>query len=378
MNRVKRNPKEFGRLLKTAVRKIALQEDKNVAVVQDELGYDLARDSAGAAIQYWERGNIPAKKQDIENLKQALLELGGLTLEEAILFAGYAGYPELEQKYTQPFMAGPPIAHPRHFFGRTHELKRLFGLWQDATMPLQNAAIIGLRGSGKTSLLFQLNNITTVSAAQLRSDQRADWLPQAETFRWVFADFRNPQVGTRTGLLSHILTGLGLSVPTPCNLDQFVEVMSANLQERTIILLDEIGVALARWDELDDTFWDGLRALACTQAGGNLAFVLSARELPGLLAQRNNRSSDFFSIFAYTASLGPFTEVEAHSLIASSPTPFPAADVDWILTHSQRWPLLLQILCRERFVTLEEGDLSPVWREEGLRQLAPFQHLLAD
>ena len=72
MHHVKRNPKEFGRLLKTAVRKIALQQNKNIAMVQDELGYNLDRDSGGAAIQYWERGNIPAKKQDVEKLKQQL------------------------------------------------------------------------------------------------------------------------------------------------------------------------------------------------------------------------------------------------------------------------------------------------------------------
>ena len=243
---------------------------------------------------------------------------------------------------------------------------------------MQNAAVIGPRGSGKSSLLLYLKNISTIPVSQLRIGQRADWLPQPDKYRWVFVDFRNPQLGTRGGFLSYILTCLDLSVPTPCNLDHFVGVMHRNLQERTIILLDELGVALERWDELDDTFWDGLRALACTQAHGNLAFVLSVRELPGGLARRHNRSSDFFSIFAYTAGLGPLTETEAHELIASSPALFPADDVDWILAQSQRWPLLIQILCRERFIALEEGDPGPAWREEGLRQLVPFQHLLSD
>ena len=38
-----------------------------------------------------------------------------------------------------PFTAGPPIAHPRSFFGRDRELKRIFGLWR--RFPLQNAVI---------------------------------------------------------------------------------------------------------------------------------------------------------------------------------------------------------------------------------------------
>ncbi|HIP72496.1 MAG TPA: ATP-binding protein, partial [Anaerolineae bacterium] len=72
------------------------------------------------------------------------------------------------------------------------------------------------------------------------------------------------------------------------------------------------------------------------------------------------------------ATLGPLRETEARALIASSPIPFAPADVEWILQESGRWPFLLQILCRERLLALEEGEAGDEWREDGLRQIAPF------
>jgi len=63
-------------------------------------------------------------------------------------------------------------------------------------------------------------------------------------------------------------------------------------------------------------------------------------------------------------------------LIASSPISFPDADVEWILAQSKRWPILLQILCRERLIALEHGETGDAWREEGLRQMEPFRYLL--
>lgn len=371
-----RRPKRFGTLLKRAIRKIALMEDKNIAIVQDELGFALGRDTGGVSIQFWERGNIPPQREDVELLRRELSRQGGLTPEEAVQFVAYAGFPELGEETAAAFIAGPPLTHPRHFFGRDYELTRLFGLWRQTAVPMQNAALIGPRGCGKTSLLLYLQQIHRVPAGELRPGQRRDWLPGAEGYRWAFVDFRNPLLGTRAGLLRYLLTALDLPVPAPCDLERFVEVVSAELKAPAVVLMDEIRVALERYNELDDTFWDGLRALASLLVEGNLAFVLSARDYPNRLAQRHNRSSDFFSLFAYTAVLGPFNESEALALIDSSPHPFPKSDVDWILQQSRCWPILVQILCRERLVTLEGGDNGPAWRAEGERQLEPFRYLL--
>jgi len=265
-----------------------------------------------------------------------------------------------------PFIAGPPITHPRHFFGRERELNHLFNLWKHP--PLQNAALVGPRRSGKTSLLLDLKSITTTPQTQLRPGQRTDWLPRPEQYRWIFVDFQDPRLGNREGLLRYLLTCLELPVPNSCDLDDFLDVVSRNLRTPTVILLDEIGIALRRYSELDGSFWDSLRALA-NQVEGNLAFVLADSETPAQLANQTSLGSSFFNMFGYITYLKPLTEMEAHELIASSPLPFPATDTEWILAQTRCWPLLLQILCRERLIALEAGETDDTWKTEGLAQI---------
>ncbi|MBD2338016.1 ATP-binding protein [Calothrix sp. FACHB-156] len=269
-----------------------------------------------------------------------------------------------------PFITGSPITQPRHFFGREKELKRLFHLLK--RHPLQNAAIIGKKRSGKTSLLHYLKNITTTPTAQLRLNQKSDWLPNPENYQWIFIDLQDARMQNQEGLLKYILESLKLQIPNPCDLDYFMDVVSSNLHQPTVILLDEIGVGLQRCPELDDGFWESLRSLATNHTGGNLAFILATPESPIELAQSTGHSSPFFNIFGYTAYLGALTEPEARELIASSPIPFDVEDVEWILNQSQCLPILLQILCRERLFTLEEGEEDENWREEALRQIKPF------
>ena len=79
---------------------------------------------------------------------------------------------------------------------------------------------------------------------------------------------------------------------------------------------------------------------------------------------------------SFFVMLGPLAEPEACELIASSPIPVTPEDAQWILTRSERWPILLQILCRECLAALEDGEVGDAWRGEGLRQMAPFRHLL--
>ena len=110
--------------------------------------------------------------------------------------------------------------------------------------------------------------------------------------------------------------------------------------------------------------------------GGNLAFILATPEAPIDLAHHTGHSSPFFNIFGYTTTLGPLEEPEARELIASSLLPFAEEDIEWILSQSHGWPLPLQILCRERLFSLEEGETNRDWQTEGLRQMTPFQYLL--
>ncbi|MBE2222258.1 MAG: AAA family ATPase [Anaerolineae bacterium] len=255
-----------------------------------------------------------------------------------------------------PFLAGPPVTQPAGFFGRQREIKRIFNLL--GYLPMQNAAIIGPRRSGKTSLLHYLKNSAT--------------LPQHQ---WIFIDFQDTRMGDRTYLLHYLLAEMGLPQPEPCDLENFMEVVSDELQESTVVLMDEIGVALQRYPELDETFWESLRSLATNQVGGRLGFVLAGAESPGQLAQQSGMGSPFFNIFGYVATMGPLTEPEARELIASAPVPFAEEDVAWILVESGRWPVLLQILCRERLLTLEEGITDTQWREEARAQLTPFMYL---
>ncbi len=380
---------KFATLLTKAVRTIKAVENKTLTIVQDELGIAIGRRN-GSCIEYWRKGYIPAKSEDVAKLAQELVARNGLDKSELSAFLRSADHPYLEDMVKQlflddnnepsilqtrklrPFVVGIPITEPRQFFGRTKELKRIFNLWKH--FPLESIAIIGLKRSGKTSLLHYVKNITVSQSKNLRHKQFTDWLPHAEHFQWVFVDLQDARMCKLERLLKYLLSSIDLPVPQPCTLENFMDVVSNRLKKPTVILMDELGAGLAA-PELDLRFWWSLRSLVSHFSGGNLAFVLTSHDSPAKLANDADKASPFFNILR-TYELGPFSEEEALELIKSSPIPFPQSEINWIVDKSGCWPALLQVLSQTFLTYLEDGFSGPRWREEGLQQLQPLQHLL--
>ena len=380
----------FARLLKQALNTIKAREDKNLEIIQDELGHALGRKN-GSAVRYWRKGHIPADPEDVYLLSQALAARGGLTQHQVEQFLRCTDYPNAAQVAAQicehekdvvqersvllelqPFVVGPPITDPRQFYGRSRELERIFNNWQG--VPLQNIALVGPRRSGKTSLLHYVRHITTTPTHRLRDGQRADWLKEPQQYRWAVVDFQDPRLVKPQFLLPHLLRELGFPVPTPCIIETFMEVMIDHLERPTIILMDELAAALAA-PELDMAFWYSLRALVNSYANGRLAFLLTSHTPPFEIAADVGKRSPFFNMFNLV-ELGPFAMDEARELTNSSPLPFATEDVEWIIKHSGSWPVLVQLFCNERLLSLEKGQSDDSWQQAALHHAKPYAYLL--
>lgn len=388
-------PERFARLLADAIELIAFRKQKSRQAIQDEIGYALGR-SGGTALAYWiYRKRIPARLTDIELLARLIAQYGGWEDPSYLLaFLESSGHPNAlhiarrilpnaiplqlqadewtDNNSASPFLVGPPVLLPRQFFGRTRELKRIFNVLKGPT--LQNIAIVGKQRSGKTSLLHFIKNSNTTLPAQLHPAQAQEGLERARR-RWVFINFQDPRMCTQDGFFKHTLSQLLLPNPNPCNLHTFIDVVSEQLSGQAIILIDELQAALSIPD-LDNTFWQGLRSLGAYLTEGRLGFISASQMMPEQWMLESSHLAPFLNIFGHRIELGPLTKEEALQLIQSAPRPFDPCDVEWILETSRCWPALLQILCMARWTSLEESQPGKDWRKEGLRNIAPYQHLL--
>lgn len=390
-------PELFAEALRSALWKSkATIKHKNLTGIKVDLGEALHRNGE-SYIGHLLRGNTPSALEDLITLVEELVRLRGLDVQSCAELLRYGGHPRADEMAKklfptagdlvsirsdeivpagweeQSFIAGPPITRPHQFFGREREVGRLGKWW--GRLPLAHVALIGPRRSGKTSLLHYMRALTAQPRPRLRPGQSPAILPDPARYRWIWVDFQDPRMRQLDPLLRHLLTGFELPIAEPCSLAYFLQQVEDQVHRRpTIILMDELGAGLNA-PELDRTFWWGLRALVNAATDYQVAFCVACHLAPERLAEDQGKTSPFFNVFN-TLTLGPLTESEALALIAMAPLPFSATDSAWILEQSGRWPYLVQMLCQERLLALEENAPDQIWQTEGLRLLEPYRYLL--
>ncbi|MEM7017563.1 MAG: helix-turn-helix transcriptional regulator [Pseudomonadota bacterium] len=272
-------------------------------------------------------------------------------------------------------IVGIPITRPEQFFGRDRTLRRTLKKWRH--LPLHSMAIVGPRRSGKTSLLNYVKMLGDTARCDNRTNEWREEFPFLQKYRFVFVDFQAAGMCEKSRLLPYLLEELELPVPDECDLPDFADTIRRNLQQPTIILMDEIDVALQCAD-LDYQFWWGIRALVSNQAAGKLGLLLASHQSPAEMIPEGgqDKPSPFLNIIGQIMHLSPFPDEEARMLLAKSPLPVPEHDIIWMLEQSGGWPSLLQILL-DTWLTGQEEELpTEEWQEEGQDRIKPYRYLL--
>ncbi len=259
-----------------------------------------------------------------------------------------------------------PISHPAQFFGHQILLEqRIFKAWQQ--IPLEHVVITGPKQSGKSSLLNYVKMIHQYDEPALRQGQKTPNF--SKNYSWVLIDFENVQFHRPENLLRFLLKELGFSYHENNDLIDLTERLNEQLQQPTVILMDNIESGLCS-PELDDRFWGYLRYLG-NHANGQVGFGVASRyplvELEKL-ADEQRKPSPLANVFS-EIELGPLKEEEARELL--SYVSILPAEEEWILQHSQGWPLLLQALCQIRL----DYEGRPDWQTVGLEKIKYYGYL---
>ena len=330
-------------------------------------------------VEEGKKQNQPEEEEPIQRFANHY-RLTEQELDGLLKAAGFQTHTDLdEQHIVNPFIAGQPVRYA-NFFGRQAILESLFSLWRGfPAQPIQNAAIIGDKRSGKTSLLMYLRDIISLNEQndKLRQGQYQNWLPKEKAYNFIFVDFQDARLCNKKRLLSHILQNMQLNIDNPDLLKlehtedvlaEFTDLVADYLDKPTIILLDEFNAIVSRCpQELDNNFWESLRSLSNNLYPQYLGFVLAANERPDIIAKKLEQSekfgvSPFFNIFGKMIPLGALQRNEVEELITTLSPHFSASDIDFICEVTQCYPFNVQQACQMRLDALMFHQTD--WRKD--------------
>lgn len=153
---------EFARLLTEALYTIKANEGKTLAIIQDEIGFALGRESGGSAIAHWRRGNIPAETADLEKLARQLVLRGNPSpswLERFLATADYASDDLRAELFatetpTLPEKTNLPTGGSQRVVGRDALIKKIIRLLRQRKEKM--VSIDGQGGIGKTTIALEV------------------------------------------------------------------------------------------------------------------------------------------------------------------------------------------------------------------------------
>jgi eukaryotic-like serine/threonine-protein kinase len=251
---------------------------------------------------------------------------------------------------------GSPVS-PDDFCGRHYIVRSILGRISRG----EHTSIVGERRIGKTSLLLYLRSELAAKKFGLQTDNfifvYIDFLEFYERYGepdrrkfWLFVmeNMRGPSSGKPW--LS-FLEQLIMKLRSESSNNPYLEVLELlriiqMYGVRPVLLMDEFE-AIARSEQLNSQFFDGLRPLY-----SHLVFIISTRNYLSLVRKQEVFGSPFFNIFSTTA-LNEFTESEfvewMGSRLSNSPIAFDQSAVDLITDLSGRHPFFATIAAHHVF-----------------------------
>lgn len=264
-----------------------------------------------------------------------------------------------------PYLIGQVVQDPDMFFGRRQE----FALLQDHIRQRMSVAVVGMRGIGKSSLLFQL-------AYQTRR--------RSDSFVLAYLDLHDSRFHTVPGLLSMILKRLDVRINRKYRfayvrrMDAFVEAIEQMHNDGycAVLCLDEIDLLL-KYPGFDHEFFQAWHQLG---REGKLLFVTASRNPLADVMQHNDHPMPLSQLFTQI-NLAGLSQSDARVLLTQ---PFRRGRTQRILPprYIQRalqlaggHPYFLQMagfllwrdgaieapLWREKFIEIAEQPLDELW-----------------
>ncbi len=261
------------------------------------------------------------------------------------------------------------------FFGRETILHAIF----EACMKRQSVSLVGIRKSGKSSLL------TYLQSPEIQ--QKMGFQTELKKHIFVYIDLRDYLEHNADDffrnvyqeIMSHVPANLALQVTGNQGVELFKNILLElhKRQYHTVLLMDTFD-KLEKGIQFGPLFFSFLRAPA-TQ--GRISYVTASLK-PLYQISPDPETSPFFSGFL-GKRVGSLTKDEAIQLITVPSTrvgqPFNQNEVEWLLMQAGRQPFFLQRACHYLYEhKQQQGETIDLRRvsQDIYEELIPFFNLL--